>query len=306
MEVAAVSSTVAIPRLTSSFPANISTVSPQRNRALSLRSSPSPSSLSTNAAVSSFSSGAVGESYGIIKGKHDDALLFPDSVASPRTSRSSFAKIIPRATGANVQPKSLMGYLFKHRIMYLGTCLTPAFTKMLIKQFIYLGFQDNDKPIYLYINSTGTNKEQMKPSYEEEALTVHDFMIHSRAPVCTLCVGHAWGEAALILASGSKGHRAALPSASIMIKEAVGGFQGHTTDIERARQRLKAIRGDMVNLLAKHTRQTPERIQADYTRPKYFSPSEAIEYGLIDKILYTDKATEDRGAVTNLETANQI
>ncbi|CAN1834853.1 ATP-dependent Clp protease proteolytic subunit-related protein 4, chloroplastic [Linum perenne] len=240
MEVAAVSSTVAIPRLTSSFPANISTVSPQRNRALSLRSSPSPSSLSTNAAVSSFSSGAVGESYGIIKGKHDDALLFPDSVASPRTSRSSFAK------------------------------------------------------------------EQMKPSYEEEALTVHDFMIHSRAPVCTLCVGHAWGEAALILASGSKGHRAALPSASIMIKEAVGGFQGHTTDIERARQRLKAIRGDMVNLLAKHTRQTPERIQADYTRPKYFSPSEAIEYGLIDKILYTDKATEDRGAVTNLETANQI
>ncbi|CAN0842657.1 ATP-dependent Clp protease proteolytic subunit-related protein 4, chloroplastic [Linum grandiflorum] len=313
MELAAAataSSTVAISRLTtSSFPAtNFTVSSSQRNRALSLRSSSSSyssrSSLSTNAAF--FSSGAVGESYGISK-RNPDAIHFPASVTSPRPRRSFIARIIPHKIGDEIQPPDLISYLFKHRIVYLGATLYPRFTKMLVAEFLFLGFEDVEKPIYLYINSTGTNKNQRKPSYEQEALTIHDTMQYSRAPVFTLCVGNAWGEAALLLASGAKGKRASLPSASIMIKEAVGGFQGHTTDVERARQRLKAVRSDIVNLLATHTRQPRERIEADYTRPKYFNPSEAIEYGIIDKILYSDRDAEDRtgnGGIIN--TLKQI
>ncbi|KAK7850764.1 atp-dependent clp protease proteolytic subunit-related protein 4, partial [Quercus suber] len=140
-----------------------------------------------------------------------------------------------------------------------------------------------------------------KLSYETEAFAIYDVMRYVKPPIFTLCVGNAWGEAALLLAAGAKGNRSALPSSTIMIKQPIARFQGQASDIELARKEIKNV-----NLLAKHVGKSPEQVDADIRRPKYFSPSEAVEYGIIDKVLYNERSPEDRGVVSDLKKAKLI
>ncbi|KAB5573984.1 hypothetical protein DKX38_001178 [Salix brachista] len=124
-----------------------------------------------------------------------------------------------------------------------------------------------------------------------------------KPPIFTLCVGNAWGEAALLLAAGSRVNRSAIPSSTIMIKQSlefriknfctfsinikpIGRFQGQATDVELASKEIKNVKAELVNLLAKHIGKLPEEIEADTSRPKYFSPNEAVEYGIIDKVIW--------------------
>ncbi|KAJ6714922.1 ATP-DEPENDENT CLP PROTEASE PROTEOLYTIC SUBUNIT [Salix viminalis] len=127
-----------------------------------------------------------------------------------------------------------------------------------------------------------------------------------KPPIFTLCVGNAWGEAALLLAAGSRVNRSAIPSSTIMIKQPIGRFQGQVTDVELASKEIKNVKAELVNLLAKHIGKLPEEIEADTSRPKYFSPNEAVEYGIIDKVLYNERrvigfAGGGRGCWPNLE-----
>ncbi|XP_065630847.1 ATP-dependent Clp protease proteolytic subunit-related protein 4, chloroplastic [Quercus suber] len=131
-------------------------------------------------------------------------------------------------------------------------------------------------------------------------------MRYVKPPIFTLCVGNAWGEAALLLAAGAKGNRSALPSSTIMIKQPIARFQGQASDIELARKEIKNVKAELVNLLAKHVGKSPEQVDADIRRPKYFSPSEAVEYGIIDKVLYNERSPEDRGVVSDLKKAKLI
>ncbi|PKI38124.1 hypothetical protein CRG98_041489 [Punica granatum] len=158
--------------------------------------------------------------------------------------------------------------------------LVPSVTELILAEFLYLQYEDAEKPIYLYINSTGTTKGGEKLGYETEAFAIYDVMRYVKPPIFTLCVGNAWGEAALLLAAGARGNRSALPSSTIMIKQ--------------------------VKLFAKHIGKTEEQIEADIRRPKYFSPSEAVEYGIIDKVLYNERSSEDRGVVSDLKKAQLI
>ncbi|KAL3737898.1 hypothetical protein ACJRO7_019426 [Eucalyptus globulus] len=121
-----------------------------------------------------------------------------------------------------------------------------------------------------------------------------------------LCVGNAWGEAALLLAAGARGNRSALPSSTIMMKQPIARFQGQATDIDLARKEVKNVKAELVKLYAKHIGKTPEEIEADIRRPKYFSPSEAVEYGIIDKVLYNERSSEDHGVVSDLKKAQLI
>lgn len=190
--------------------------------------------------------------------------------------------------------------------MYLGMPLIPAVTELLLAEFMYLQYEDEKKPIYFYINSTGTTKGDKKLGYETEALAVYDTIGYVRAPIFTLCVGNAWGEAALLLAAGRKGNRSALPSSTIMMKQPIGRFQGQATDMNIMRAEVTRVKEDLVKLYAAHTGKTVEQITEDIRRPKYFSPSEAVEYGIIDKVLYNEKATEDRGVISDLKKAQLI
>mmetsp|Transcript_945 Transcript_945/g.3612 ORF Transcript_945/g.3612 Transcript_945/m.3612 type:complete len:256 (+) Transcript_945:133-900(+) len=195
--------------------------------------------------------------------------------------------VIPSMQGdaANQSPPDLPSFIFKERIVYLGMTLVPSVTELILAELLYLQYEDNAKPIYLYINSTGTSREGQKYGYDTEAFAIYDTMKYVNPPVHTVAVGTAWGEAAMLLASGEKGHRAALPSASIMIKQPINAFRGQATELEIQRAEIRNTKRQTLELLSKGVGKTYEEIEKDINRPKYFNPWEAVEYGLIDQVL---------------------
>ncbi|XP_058104095.1 ATP-dependent Clp protease proteolytic subunit-related protein 4, chloroplastic-like isoform X1 [Magnolia sinica] len=230
------------------------------------------------------------------------------TVSGSRGKRGVVTMVIPflRGSAWEQPPPDLASYLYKNRIVYLGMTLVPSVTELILAEFLYLQYEDAEKPIYLYINSTGTTKGGEKLGYETEAFAIYDVMRYVKPPIFTLCVGNAWGEAALLLAAGARGNRAALPSSTIMIKQPIARFQGQATDIDLARKEVKNVKADLVELYSRHIGKTPEQIEEDIGRPKYFSPSEAVEYGIIDKVLYNERGKEDRGVVSDLKRAQLI
>ncbi|KAK2987661.1 hypothetical protein RJ640_012940 [Escallonia rubra] len=235
------------------------------------------------------------------------ASLCPTSSGS-RGKRGVVTMVIPFSRGSAWEqpPPDLASYLYKNRIVYLGMSLVPSVTELILAEFLYLQYEDEEKPIYLYVNSTGTTKGGEKLGYETEAFAIYDVMKYVKPPIFTLCVGNAWGEAALLLAAGAKGNRSALPSSTIMIKQPIGRFQGQATDVDLMRKEVKNVKIELVKLYSKHIGKPVEQIEADIRRPKYFSPSEAVEYGIIDKVLYNDRTSEDRGVLSDLKKAQLI
>lgn len=261
--------------------------------------------LSTNFLIP-FAGGSVsGEFSGV---KLRPSSLNPNYSPGSKGKRGVVTMVIPFARGSAWEqpPPDLASYLYKNRIVYLGMSLVPSVTELILAEFLYLQYEDETKPIYLYVNSTGTTKGGEKLGYETEAFAVYDVMSYVKPPIFTLCVGNAWGEAALLLAAGAPGNRSALPSSTIMIKEPIARFQGQATDVEIARKEVRNVKAELVKLYAKHIGKSTEEIEADIRRPKYFSPSEAVEYGIIDKVLYNERATEDRGVVSDLKKAQLI
>ena len=195
--------------------------------------------------------------------------------------------VIPSLIGdaATQPPPDLPSFLFKERIVYLGMTLVPSVTELLVAELLYLQFEDPQKPIYFYINSTGTAKEGDKMAYDAEAFAIYDTMSYVKNPLYTVCVGTAWGEAAMLLAAGEKGHRAALPSSTIMIKEPIAAKRGQASDLDLARLELREVRDEVVKTLSKHTERTIQQISEDIRRPIYMKPERAIEFGIIDKVL---------------------
>ncbi|KAK9819994.1 hypothetical protein WJX72_004888 [[Myrmecia] bisecta] len=200
--------------------------------------------------------------------------------------------VIPALQGDATEqtPPDLPSYLFKERIVYLGMSLVPAVTELMMAELLYLQYDNPTRPIYMYINSTGVQKGGDKLGYESEAFAIYDTMKYVKPPIYTVCVGSAFGESAMLLAAGEKGKRAALPSATIMLRQPMQRFsQMQASDIDIYRNELRKTKNEIVNLLAQHTSHTPEQIEKDITRPKYFDPYAAIEYGIIDKVLEPDE-----------------
>ncbi|CAK9184973.1 unnamed protein product [Ilex paraguariensis] len=275
------------------------------NRTLNSSSSSSlRASLSTN-----FLSPFVG---GSVSGDFSGHKIQPDSLkpstSGSRGKRGVVTMVIPFSRGSAWEqpPPDLASYLYKNRIVYLGMSLVPSVTELILAEFLYLQYEDEEKPIYLYVNSTGTTKGGEKLGYETEAFAIYDVMRYVKPPIFTLCVGNAWGEAALLLAAGAKGNRSALPSSTIMMKQPIARFQGQATDVELMRKEVKNVKAELVKLYSKHIGKSPEQIEADIRRPKYFSPSEAVEYGIIDKVLYNERSSGDRGVVSDLKKAQLI
>ncbi|OMO95799.1 ClpP [Corchorus capsularis] len=310
MEVATASATASASRFAlhahiSSPPTSARTVNPNRN----LTSSPSTSlraSLSTNFLSPSPAVGSVSGEISGLKSRPDS--YNPASLSRSKPKRDVITMVIPFARGSAWEqpPPDLASYLLKNRIVYLGMSLVPAVTELLVAEFLYLQYEDVEKPIYFYINSTGTTKGDRKLGYETEAFAIYDTMRLVKAPIFTLCVGNAWGEAALLLSAGATGNRSALPSSTIMMREPIARFQGQASDVEIARKEIQRVKTELVKLYAKHMGKSIEQIEEDIRRPKYFSPSEAVEYGIIDKVLYTERSPEDSGVVSALKKAQVI
>ncbi|WP_034937979.1 ATP-dependent Clp protease proteolytic subunit [Gloeocapsa sp. PCC 73106] len=197
-------------------------------------------------------------------------------------------------------PPDLPSLLLKERIVYLGLPLISPdeykdqigidVTELIVAQLLYLQFDDPDKPIYMYINSTGTSWYGGEAiGFETEAFAIYDTLKYIKPPVHTICIGQAMGTAAMILAAGAKGCRASLPHATIILHQARQGTQGQATDIQIRAKEVLANRRMMLEMLADNTTQSVEKIQQDTDRMYYMNPQQALEYGLIDKILTSRK-----------------
>lgn len=197
-------------------------------------------------------------------------------------------------------PPDLPSLLLKERIIYLGLPLVSPdeykdqigidVTELIIAQLLFLQFDDPDKPIYMYINSTGTSWYGGESiGFETEAFAICDTMNYIKPPVHTICIGQAMGTAAMILASGTKGFRASLPHATIILHQARQGAQGQATDIQIRAKEVLHNKHMMMELFAKNTGQTVEKVSKDTDRMFYMTPEEAKNYGIIDKVLESSK-----------------
>ncbi|MGL6338363.1 MAG: ATP-dependent Clp protease proteolytic subunit [Waterburya sp.] len=203
-----------------------------------------------------------------------------------------------RGGGGNYRtpPPDLPSLLLKERIIYLGLPLVSPdeykdqigldVTELIVAQLLFLQFDDPEKPITMYINSTGTSWYGGDSiGFETEAFAICDTMEYIKPPVHTICIGQAMGTAAMILSSGAKGYRASLPNATIILHQARQGAQGQATDIQiRAKEVLENKRA-VLKIFSRNTGQPIEKLEKDTDRMFYMNPQEAKEYGLIDKVL---------------------
>jgi ATP-dependent Clp protease protease subunit len=167
--------------------------------------------------------------------------------------------------------------LLMDRIVFLGAPVDDTVANIIIAQLLFLQAEDPEKDIYLYINSPGGSVYA--------GLAIYDTLQYMSAPVNTMCMGMAASMASVLLASGTKGKRAALPNSRIMIHQPSGGSQGTAADIEIMAKEILYARERLNAILAKHTGQTIEKIADDVDRDRFMSPQEAKEYGLIDSVV---------------------
>lgn len=197
-------------------------------------------------------------------------------------------------------PPDLESLLLKERIVYLGMPLFSSddvkrqvgidVTELIIAQLLYLQFDDPEKPIFFYINSTGTSWYTGDAvGFETEAFAICDTLNYIKPPVHTICIGQAMGTAAMILSAGTKGFRASLPHATIVLNQTRSGAQGQASDIQIRAKEVLSNKKTFLEILSKNTGQSKEKIEKDTDRTFYLTPEAAKEYGLIDRVLTSTK-----------------
>ncbi|KAL5713623.1 endopeptidase Clp [Ranunculus cassubicifolius] len=194
-------------------------------------------------------------------------------------------------------PPDLPSLLLDARICYLGMPIVPAVTELLVAQFMWLDYDNPSKPIYLYINSSGTQDEKMETvGSETEAYAIADTMAYCKSKIYTVNCGMAYGQAAMLLALGAKGFRALQPNCSTKLYlPKVNRSSGAVIDMWIKAKELDANTEYYLELLAKGIGKSKEEIAKDVQRPKYFQAQEAIAYGIADKIIDSrDMAFEKR------------
>jgi ATP-dependent Clp protease, protease subunit len=167
--------------------------------------------------------------------------------------------------------------LLNERIIFLGTPVDDQIANLIVAQLLHLESEDPDKDISLYINSPGGSIYA--------GLAIYDTMQFVKPDVTTICFGMAMSMGSLLLCGGTEGKRLALPNSRILIHQPSGGYQGQSADIEIQAREILDLRKRMDEIYAQHTGQPEEQVHTDMDRDRYFTPEQAEEYGLIDKII---------------------
>ncbi|HIK42308.1 ATP-dependent Clp protease proteolytic subunit [Thermoleptolyngbya sp. M55_K2018_002] len=173
---------------------------------------------------------------------------------------------------------SIYERLFRERIIFLAEEVDDGIANAIVAYMLYLDSDDNTKPIYLYINSPGGSVTA--------GMAIYDTMRHIKSEVVTICVGLAASMGSFLLTGGTKGKRLALPHSRIMIHQPLGGTgRRQATDIEIEARQILRVRQELNEMMALHTGKTVEQIEKDTDRDYFMSAQEAVEYGLIDRVI---------------------
>ncbi|MEK9186725.1 MAG: ATP-dependent Clp endopeptidase proteolytic subunit ClpP [Patescibacteria group bacterium] len=167
--------------------------------------------------------------------------------------------------------------LLKERIIFLGGPISDPVANLIIAQLIFLEHEDPKKDIKLYVNTPGGSVTA--------GMAIYDTMQYIKPDVSTICVGMAASMGAVLLAAGKKGKRFALPNSEIMLHQVMGGVEGQAVEVEIAAKHILKIKDRLNQILTKHTGQPLERIEKDTDRDFFMTADEAVEYGIVDKII---------------------
>ena len=192
----------------------------------------------------------------------------------------SFVPVVIEQSSRGERSFDIFSRLLRERIIFLGTPVDDMVANLIVAQLLLLDSENPEKDIMLYINSPGGSVTA--------GLAIYDTMQHIRADVSTICLGQAASMGAFLLCSGAKGKRMALPHSRVLIHQPLGGAQGQATDIEIQAQEILRIKKTLNEIMASNTGQSIKKIEKDTDRDYIMTPQEALEYGMIDKVITQD------------------
>ena len=200
-----------------------------------------------------------------------------DNAGSRETVGLGLVPMVVEQSGRGERAYDIYSRLLKERLVFLVGPVNDVTANLIVAQLLFLESENPDKDISLYINSPGGSVTA--------GMSIYDTMQFIKPHVSTLCIGQAASMGAFLLAAGEKGKRYCLPNSRVMIHQPLGGFQGQASDIEIHAREILSIRARLNELLAKHTGQPLERIEKDTDRDNFMGASDAVEYGIVDKVL---------------------
>ncbi len=186
-------------------------------------------------------------------------------------------------SGRGERAYDIYSRLLKERVVFLVGPVTEVTANLIVAQLLFLESENPDKDVAFYINSPG--------GLVSAGLAIYDTMQFIKPDVSTLCVGQAASMGSLLLAAGAKGKRFCLPNSRVMIHQPMGGFQGQASDVEIHAREILFLKGKLNEILARHTGQKIETIQKDTDRDNFLSAEQAVNYGLVDKVLVSRTET---------------
>ena len=193
----------------------------------------------------------------------------------------SFVPTVVEQSSRGERAFDIFSRLLRERIIFLGTPIDDMVANLVVAQMLLLDSENPEKDIMLYINSPGGSVTA--------GFAIYDTMQHIRSDVSTICLGQAASMGAFLLSSGTKGKRLALPHSRVLIHQPLGGAQGQATDIEIQAAEILRIKKALNEILASSTGQSIKKIEKDTDRDYIMTPEEALEYGMIDKVVSMDK-----------------
>jgi ATP-dependent Clp protease protease subunit len=196
-------------------------------------------------------------------------------------TENQYVPYVIERTGRGERVFDIYSRLLKDRIIFVGSPINDHVANLVTAQMLFLEAEDAEKDINLYINSPG--------GVVSSGLAIYDTMQYIRPNVSTICVGMAASMAALLLSSGSKGKRFALPHSRVVLHQPTGGVQGQASDIEIHAKEILKLKELLIEIYVKHTSQSLERIQEDTDRDFFMSAMEAKKYGIIDEVITSRK-----------------
>lgn len=185
--------------------------------------------------------------------------------------------MVIETSGRGERAYDIYSRLLKERVIFLVGNINDMSANLVVAQLLFLESENPDKEIHLYINSPGGSISA--------GMAIYDTMQFIKPEVSTLCIGMAASMGAFLLQAGAKGKRFILPNSSVMIHQPLGGFQGQATDIEIHARYILSLRERLYDLMAQHTGRNVEEIARDSERDKFLTATEAVDYGLVDKVL---------------------